>query len=70
MIADLASEEGIFHVGNDWSRSNNQTFDSYNLVDICETLVNKKELKNDVFTRRIEITHIDGSIKAERSNTI
>jgi hypothetical protein len=34
MIADLASEEGVLHVGNDRTGTNNETFDGNNFVDI------------------------------------
>jgi hypothetical protein len=34
MVADLASEEGIPHVGNDWCSANNQTFDCNDLIDV------------------------------------
>jgi hypothetical protein len=34
MIADLASEEGVLHIRNDWCGSNNEAFDGNDLVDI------------------------------------
>jgi hypothetical protein len=34
MIADLASEESVFHVRDNWGGSNDKTFDGNDLVDI------------------------------------
>ncbi len=36
MITNLTSEEGIFHIRDDWCSSDNKSLNSYNLVDICE----------------------------------
>jgi hypothetical protein len=38
MITNRASEEGISHVGNDGGSSDDETFDSDNLVDIWKSL--------------------------------
>ena len=35
MIANLATEEGIFHVRNDWGGANDESLDSNDLVDVC-----------------------------------
>ena len=53
MITDGTSEESISHIGDDGGSSNNEAFNSHNLVDIYILLVDFKDERIEIPTRRI-----------------
>jgi hypothetical protein len=61
MGTGLTTEESNFHVGYDWSCSDDETFDAYKFVGICV-----ERWSTDAYTEKgglasgVQIAHIDG----------